>query len=230
MRCKRLLALREVGVGEGDHRLVELGVVHDLADLDRERAAEVAGVLARRRGGGIEGHRRQRCQRRQAAGHLHAATVAPAAAGSITGSGGSAGRRVVIVRRIRAAVAELGRRRAEPAAPAAVAGRCRAGRPRGWSSCKPPSPTICCSISSILALTPLSGAGAAVGQADLGVVEPRRVAQRRQLLGRQAFAAHLAQHVELALAHEIVAPLALDHRLELGLLELELARRRPGAS
>jgi hypothetical protein len=27
-------------------------------------------------------------------------------------------------------------------------------------------------------------------------------------------AAHLAQHVELALAHEVVAPLALDHLLE----------------
>jgi hypothetical protein len=63
----------------------------------------------------------------------------------------------------------------------------------------------------------------AVGDAHLGVVDARRVAQRRQLLGRQTLAAHLAQHVELALANEIVAPLALDHRLELGLLEVEFA-------
>ena len=62
------------------------------------------------------------------------------------------------------------------------------------------------------------------GSAGLGIVETRRAAQRRQLLGRQAFAAHAAQHVEFALAHEVVAPLALDHRLELGLLELQLAR------
>jgi len=31
---QRLLALREIGVGERDHRFVEVGIVHDLADLD----------------------------------------------------------------------------------------------------------------------------------------------------------------------------------------------------
>ena len=46
---------------------------------------------------------------------------------------------------------------------------------------------------------------------------------------RQAFAAHLAQHVELALAHEVVAPLALDHRLELALGVARSRARRPGA-
>jgi hypothetical protein len=52
------------------------------------------------------------------------------------------------------------------------------------------------------------------------VVQPGGGADRRQLLGRQALSAHAAQHVELALAHEVVATLALDHRLELGLVEL----------
>jgi hypothetical protein len=68
------------------------------------------------------------------------------------------------------------------------------------------------------------GRGCRRRQAHFGVVQARRTAQRRQLFGRQAFAAHLAQHVEFALAHEVVAPLALDHGLELGLLELQLAR------
>jgi ribulose-phosphate 3-epimerase len=63
---------------------------------------------------------------------------------------------------------------------------------------------------------------AAVG-ARLGVVELGRAAECRELFGAQALAPHLAQHVELALAHEVVTPLALDHRLELGLLELEFA-------
>jgi hypothetical protein len=52
--------------------------------------------------------------------------------------------------------------------------------------------------------------------ARLRVVEPRR-AEGGDLLAREAFPAHLAQHVELALADEVVAALALDHRLELAL-------------
>ena len=66
-------------------------------------------------------------------------------------------------------------------------------------------------------------AGDALADARLGIVEPRRGAQRGQLIRRQALAAHLAQHVELALANEVVATFALDHGLELGLFEIELA-------
>ena len=51
----RLLALLEVGVGEGDHRLIQLGVVHRLADLDGEWVAEVGTI-----GVGGEGQGRQR--------------------------------------------------------------------------------------------------------------------------------------------------------------------------
>ena len=64
---QRLFALREVGIGEGDHGLVELGVVHDLADLHRERVAEVD---ARRPRAAVPAPRRRT-----------AAAAAPAAAG-----------------------------------------------------------------------------------------------------------------------------------------------------
>ena len=75
-----------------------------------------------------------------------------------------------------------------------------------------------------LGLHAILARGVVLGQPDVGIVHPRRAAQRSQLLGRQTFAAHPAQHVEFAFANEIVAPLALDHRLEFALLELEFAR------
>eukprot|EP01137_Pigoraptor_chileana_P033518 Opistho-2@24509 len=37
----RALAALELGIGEGNHRLVELGIVGDLVDLDGERVAEI---------------------------------------------------------------------------------------------------------------------------------------------------------------------------------------------
>jgi len=54
--------------------------------------------------------------------------------------------------------------------------------------------------------------------------------QRLRLVAGQAFAADAAQGVELALADVVVAALALDHGLHLGLVELgrtdvRLARR-----
>jgi len=63
-----------------------------------------------------------------------------------------------------------------------------------------------------------------LGGARLRVVDPRRAAERGELLAREPLAAHLAQHVEFALADEIVAALALDHRLELALGVIVLAR------
>ena len=59
-------------------------------------------------------------------------------------------------------------------------------------------------------------AGRRFRSAGLGVVEARG-AEGGDLLARQALAADLAQHVELALADEIVAALPLDHRLQLAL-------------
>ena len=67
-----------------------------------------------------------------------------------------------------------------------------------------------------------------VGGRTVGVragirVEVGRGVERHRGIGAQAFAADLAQHVELALAHEIVAPLALDHGLDFRLGVLALA-------
>ena len=50
-----LLALLEIGVREGDHRFVQLGVVGHLAHLDGERMCKVAGTA-------VERQRRQRGQ------------------------------------------------------------------------------------------------------------------------------------------------------------------------
>mmetsp|Transcript_5838 Transcript_5838/g.22817 ORF Transcript_5838/g.22817 Transcript_5838/m.22817 type:complete len:679 (-) Transcript_5838:6880-8916(-) len=63
-----------------------------------------------------------------------------------------------------------------------------------------------------------------VGFADALILAQARGrrGQGRQLLGRQALTADPAQHVELALAHEIIAALALDHRAQLGLGEVAL--------
>jgi hypothetical protein len=61
LRRQRLLALLEVGVGEGDHRLVEIGVVGDLGARRGERGAEVpAGVRSSLIGA-------NRCRRRRRA-------------------------------------------------------------------------------------------------------------------------------------------------------------------
>ena len=75
-----------------------------------------------------------------------------------------------------------------------------------------------------LGLDPRIGprADAVLGQSHLGVIDLGRPAQRGQLLGRQAIAAQPAQGVELALAHKIVAPFALDHGLELDALDFQV--------
>ena len=179
-----------------------------------------------------------------------AAGPAPAGSGASdgsAGSGASGGRPPAIctgagaaaggsgTRAAAAAVAALGASSSTPPAAAAAAARpARAGSRVGACAEAGGLAAARCVKSRFadhllldlvdLGLHAVGAGGVAVGSAGLGIVEPRRAAQRRQLLGRQAFAAHPAQHVEFALAHEVVAPLALDHRLELGLLELQLAR------
>ena len=232
---QRFFALREVGVGEGDHGLVQLGVVHDLADFHRERAAEVRvlslrwGGRGRTRPGTVKGHRRHRRQRRQARDHLHRRRRGGRGQRDI-GHGRRRGDAEVEVRAVAATVATVaGRRcrlggrgrRAIVAGPAATAGGVEAG----------------VADHLLLNLVDLGfdtvGPRLVVGQPGFGVVQPRRGAQGRQLLRRQTLAAHAAQHVELALAHKVVAPFALDHGPELGLLQLKffgvfLARREVG--
>ena len=203
---QRLLALFEVGVRERDHRFVEVRVVRDLAHVDRERVAEVAGD-------GVELDRRQR---RHAAAHdggRRRRGIAESARSAMKSS--TRRRRPVAVER------HAGGVRRVPAATSIAAGCGRRvvelGRAARSTCSRSASPTICCSISSIFALTPLSGL------APLSALRPSESSMRDEPPSaascslRQALAAHLAQHVELALAHEVVAPLALDHRLQLAL-------------
>ena len=158
-REQRLLAGLEVGVGEGDHRLVELGVVGDLADLDRERAATKSRSRLDAAAAGSDGSgvRRQRGRPAAAARRGRAAFVdgqrgrvgvdRPAGARSGDGActdGAAPARRGVVAR---AAVVSW------PGSVGRVVERRGAGRRVELAKL---SPTICCSISSILALTPLS--------------------------------------------------------------------------
>ena len=168
---------------------------------------------------------RQRCQRRQAAGRSRT-TGAGACGAAHVQVGQRRQRRRSASRCASSGTPADGRRRGPDAASAAGFGR----RVEEVRTAACPSGEDVLADHLLLDLVDL-GLDAALGRAlalsdcaRFGVVEPRRTAQRGQLLGRQPFAAHLAQHVELALAHEIVAPLALDHRLQLGLLEVELAR------
>jgi hypothetical protein len=191
-----------VGVGEGDHRFVELGVVGDLADLDREGVGKISRA----------GIHRQGRQRRQTGTHHCGCTGRSRSrrwcrfdAGAVQRHAHT-GRRVAAHRdRLGGGVVELGaatRRGAEVVADHLLLDRVDLGLDAGV----------------------LLGATLGHRQAAFRVVQPRGSAECRQLFGRQALAAHLAQHVELALADEVVAPLALDHRLQLGLGELGLAR------
>ena len=202
---ERLLALLEVGVGEGDHRLVELGVVADLAVGDRECLAELLGLRHVEPSGATAGARGAACGAGAGAGAGGAgagtSVLDPAAVL------GRDGRRTqlgdVERRRLRRRVVELGR--AARGVRVAVADHL------------------------LLDLVDL-GLDAGVlarrrfGGARLGVVDARGAAERGELLAREAFAAHLAQHVEFALADEVVAALALDHRLELALGVIAFAR------
>ena len=68
-----LLAKREVGVGKGDHRLVQLRVVHHFVDLHRQgRAVGVQCQIQCRKG------RRARSIARHTTGHITGHTAAAA--------------------------------------------------------------------------------------------------------------------------------------------------------
>ena len=204
-RRQRLLAQLEVGIRERDHRLVEVRVVSDLVDLDRKWMGEVGRCRVER----------QRRQRRHARPHHDGGGCGPLASATALARCGvddapavveptGDGRARLHRNRLRAGVVELGRA-ALRSGVAAVADH------------------LLLDLVD-LRLDAAVGLGAAVLQTGLGVVDARRAAECRELLARQAFAAHLAQHVEFALAHEIVAPLALDHGLEFTLGEVALAR------
>ena len=77
------------------------------------------------------------------------------------------------------------------------------------------SPTICISISSILALTAMSERAPVLGRESGSSrdADPNSRALSWLNPSRRIF----AQHVEFALAYEIVAPLTLDHGLDFAL-------------
>ncbi|WP_245643614.1 hypothetical protein [Roseateles chitosanitabidus] len=204
------LAVLVVAVGEGDDRLVQLGVVHDLADLDlRIRDAEAQGRdlllelrdRGRRRGrqGGHAASHRGRGGRRGQVQPLHLVRGREIgdARHDLVG-----GLRHGEVHRTRAGLEE--------------AGRVLALHLRGGEG-------LAHHLLLDLVDLGLDAGFVAAGALDLAdaaqFIDARggMAAQRRQLLGRQALAPDLAQHVELALAHEVVAALALDHRPQLGL-------------
>ena len=204
------LAVLVVGIGEGDHRLVQLGVVNDLADLDlrvRDAEAQRRDLLLqlgdrRGRGGRLRGHaaaHRGRGRRRR---QVQALDV---------GRRGVVGHpRADLVRRLRRGeVDRFGAGLEE-------AGRVLTLHLRG-------DETLAHHLLLDLVDLGLDAGFIAAGALDLADAAQfvdaggRVAAQRGQLFRRQALAADLAQHVELALAHEIVAPLALHHRPQLGL-------------
>ena len=196
---QRLFALLEVGVGERDHRLVQIGVVHDLADLDAARgcARSLPALPC------SPGRARRTAPRFGSARWPAAARYRGAAAWAALRLQPGIGARDR--RRGRSAACPAPRQCQGPAAPrvrqstgsirwvvssfrgrAPALGRRHVGPPRRAPEVVKLSPTICCSISSILAFTPAVGLGAAhlasASSLTSESMQLGRAAQRGQLL------------------------------------------------